>query len=63
MKRRDLIAMLAAGAAARWHPADAQQGEGPLIGLLHLAPDDPTEHFITAFRPYMKKEYRSRVIA
>jgi putative ABC transport system substrate-binding protein len=57
MKRRDLIAMLAAGAAARWHPAGAQQGPGPLIGLLHLAPDDPTEHFIRAFRPYMKKEY------
>jgi putative ABC transport system substrate-binding protein len=57
MKRRDLIAMLAAGAAARWHPAGAQQGPGPLIGLLHLAPDDPTEHLIRAFRPYMKKEY------
>jgi putative ABC transport system substrate-binding protein len=57
MRRRDLIAMLAAGAAARWHPAGAQQGPGPLIGLLHLAPDDPTEHFIRAFRPYMKKEY------
>src|SRR5580765_7527882 len=57
MNRRDLIAMLAASAAAGWHPAGAQQGRGPLIGLLHLAPDDPTEHFIRAFRPYMKKEY------
>jgi putative ABC transport system substrate-binding protein len=55
MRRRAFIAMLAAGAASQWHPAGAQQGEGPLIGLLHLAPDDPTEHFLAAFRPYMKE--------
>ncbi len=54
MKRRDLIAMLALAAVARWHPARAQQGEGPLIGMLHLAPDDPTENFIPRFRRYLK---------
>jgi hypothetical protein len=48
MRRRDLIAMLAAGAAVRWYPAGAQQAGGPLIGLLHLAPGDPMEQFITA---------------
>ena len=55
MNRRELIAILAGAAASRWHPAAAQQGEGPLIGLLHLAPSDPTEHFLAAFRPYMKE--------
>jgi len=56
MKRRDLIAMLAAASAgAGWHPASAQEGEGPLIGFLHLAPGDPTEHFRAAFRPWMKE--------
>jgi putative ABC transport system substrate-binding protein len=59
MRRRDLLALLALGAAARWHPAGAQQGEGPLIGLLHLAPGDPMEQFITAaLRPYMKEHGR-----
>ncbi|HEV2336270.1 MAG TPA: ABC transporter substrate-binding protein [Stellaceae bacterium] len=42
----------------RWHPAGAQQGEGPLVGLLHLAPDDPTEHFRVAFRSWMKERGR-----
>lgn len=56
MRRRDLIAVLAGAAAtACWHRASAQPGEGPLIGLLHLAPDDPTEHFLAAFRPWMKQ--------
>jgi putative ABC transport system substrate-binding protein len=58
MKRRDLIAMLAAGAAARWHPASAQQGGGPLIGMLHLGPNAPTESFLGTFRPYMKEHGR-----
>jgi putative ABC transport system substrate-binding protein len=55
MKRRELIGMLAGAAAARWHPARAQQGAAPLIGLLHLAPSDPTDNFLTAFRPWMKE--------
>ena len=46
MKRRDLIAMLAGAAVSRWHPASAQQREVPLIGLLRLAPGDPTEAFV-----------------
>jgi putative ABC transport system substrate-binding protein len=50
MKRRDLIAMLALAAGARWHPAGAQQGEGPLIGLLR-----PTDRFIGAFPSLMKE--------
>jgi putative ABC transport system substrate-binding protein len=54
MKRRELIAMLAGAAASRWRPADAQLGEGPLIGFLHLAPNDPTEHFMATFRRAMK---------
>jgi putative ABC transport system substrate-binding protein len=58
VRRRHLIAMLAAGAAARWHPAGAQQGGGPLIGMLHLAPGDPMEQFIAGFRPYMKEHGR-----
>jgi len=58
MRRRELIALLAGAVAARWHPAGAQQGEGPLVGLLHLAPNDPTEHFLAAFRPFMKEHGR-----
>jgi putative ABC transport system substrate-binding protein len=46
MRRRELIAMLGAAAAARWRPAGAQQGEAPLIGLLRLAPGDPTDAFV-----------------
>jgi putative ABC transport system substrate-binding protein len=58
MRRRELIAMLAVGAATRWHPAGAQQGEGPLIGMLHLASGDPTDRFTETFRPYMKEHGR-----
>ena len=55
MRRRDLLALLASAAATgRWHCTRAEQSEGPLIGLMHLAPDDPTEHFLAAFRPWMK---------
>ena len=55
MKRRDLLALFAGAAAARWHAAGAQEGKGPAIGFLHLAPGDPTEHFLAAFRPWMKQ--------
>jgi putative tryptophan/tyrosine transport system substrate-binding protein len=60
MRRRDLIPMLAAGAAASWHPAGAQQGRGPLIGLLHLAADDPTDTFA---KQYSREEGRNLRLA
>lgn len=50
MRRRDLLALLAGTTAARWHAAGAQQGDGPLIGVL-----SPTNRFIGAFGPLMKE--------
>jgi putative tryptophan/tyrosine transport system substrate-binding protein len=64
MKRRDLIAILAGAAAgARWHPAAAQQGKAPLIGLLHLAPDDPTDTFTKQYSREEGQNVRLAVVS
>jgi putative ABC transport system substrate-binding protein len=64
MKRRDLVAMLAGAAAgARWHPAAAQQGKAPLIGLLHLAPDDPTDTFTKQYSREEGQNVRLAVVS
>ena len=54
MNRREFL-ILGTGTAIAWPRASrAQPAEAPLIGLLHLAPDDPTERFIPRFRRDMK---------
>ena len=59
MRRRELIAMLALAAASRWHPAGAEQGEGPLIGMLRLAPGDPTDTFRRDMKAHGLEEGRN----
>jgi putative tryptophan/tyrosine transport system substrate-binding protein len=54
VNRREFL-ILGTGIAIAWPLASrAQPAEAPLIGLLHLAPDDPTENFIPRFRRDMK---------
>jgi len=50
VRRRDLIASLAATAAARPLAASAQQKRVPVIGLLHSASSGPAAPFMAAFR-------------
>jgi putative ABC transport system substrate-binding protein len=52
---RRVLLILGSTAIAWPLAARAQQAEAPLIGLLYLAPDDPTENFIPRFRRDMKR--------
>ena len=56
MRRRDLLMLVGAGGAFWSIGATAQNDDGPLIGLLRLAPGDPTDVFAGgSLRPSMRK--------
>jgi putative ABC transport system substrate-binding protein len=55
VRRRDFIVALAGAASLAWSSAPRAERSIPTVGLLRLAPGDPTDFFLPDFRDDLKK--------